>query len=53
MPDPRAVRDSCEFPGYRESGFWTVVETFYNQALFVKSRLGEGVLKDPLWEQEP
>jgi hypothetical protein len=51
--DPKAVRDFCEFLGYRESEFWAVVETFYNPALFVKNRLGEWALKDPVWEQEP
>jgi N-acetyl sugar amidotransferase len=51
--DPRAVRDFCEFLGYRESEFWSVVETFYNPALFVKNPLGEWTLKDPVWEQEP
>jgi len=49
--DVRAVRDFCDFLGYRESEFWAVVDNFYNRELFEKSFLGEWVLKNPVWKQ--
>lgn len=49
--DVRAVRDFCDFLGYRESEFWAIVDNFYNRDLFEKNCLGEWVLKKPVWEQ--
>lgn len=47
--DPKAVRDFCEFLGYRESEFWAVVDRLYNPDLFEKNAFGEWVLKHPVW----
>ncbi|MFN4219605.1 MAG: N-acetyl sugar amidotransferase [bacterium] len=49
--DPLAVRDFCQFLGYRESEFWAIVDKFYNPDLFTKNEFGEWVLKNPIWEQ--
>jgi N-acetyl sugar amidotransferase len=48
--DVRAMREFCQFLGYRESEFWAVVDKFYNPDLFKKNECGEWVLKDPVWE---
>lgn len=48
--DVKAVRDFCEFLGYSEAEFWTIVDKFYNQDLFEKNQFGEWVLKHPVWE---
>ncbi|MCX6056667.1 MAG: N-acetyl sugar amidotransferase [Chloroflexi bacterium] len=48
--DVKAVRDFCEFLGYKESEFWAIVDKFYNPDLFQKNGWGEWVLKDPVWE---
>jgi N-acetyl sugar amidotransferase len=50
--DVRAVRDFCDFLGYRESEFWAIVDKFYNRDFFEKNSLGEWALKNPVWEQE-
>jgi len=34
--DPLCVRDFCEFYGYTEDEFWTIVDKFYNPELFEK-----------------
>jgi N-acetyl sugar amidotransferase len=47
--DPIAVRDFCEFLGYSESEFWSIVDRFYNRQIFEKNRFGEWVLKNPVW----
>ena len=44
--DPLCVRDFCEFLGYTESKFWSVVDKFYNKNLFLKNNNGEWVLKN-------
>lgn len=49
--DPKVVRDFCEFLGYTESEFWAIVDKFYNTELFEKNKMGEWVLKDPVWKQ--
>ena len=38
--DPLCVRDFCDFLGYTEREFWTIVDGFYNPELFVKDKLG-------------
>ncbi len=48
--DVRAVRDFCEFLGYSESRFWGIVNGLYNTELFIKNKLGQWVLKHPVWE---
>lgn len=47
--DPRCVREFCEFCGYSESEFWSIVERHYNRDLFEKNKLGQWVLKTPVW----
>lgn len=39
--DDKAMRDFCQFLGYRESDFWSIVERFYNPELFKKNQFGE------------
>ena len=46
--DPLCVRDFCEFMGYSESEFWSIVDKFYNEELFTKNEFGEWVLKEPI-----
>lgn len=46
--DSLCVRDFCEFMGYSESEFWSVVDKFYNEELFTKNEFGEWVLKEPI-----
>lgn len=48
--DPLCVRDFCEFCGYSESEFWSIVDTFYNKDLFEKTNDSKWVLKHPVWE---
>lgn len=50
--DPLAVRDFCEFLGYRESEFWSIIDRFYNRDIFEKNEFGEWVLKEPVWKVE-
>lgn len=49
--DPFAIRDFCEFLGYSESKFWTIVNSLYNKELFKKDDVGNWVLKHPVWEE--
>lgn len=46
--DPKCVNDFCEFLGYTETEFWSIVDKFYNKDIFTKNELGEWVLKEPL-----
>lgn len=48
--DPLCVRDFCEFCGYTETEFWSIVDTLYNEELFEKDARGNWVLKHPVWE---
>lgn len=50
--DPFAVRDFCDFCGYSEREFWTIVERFYNKELFEKDIFGRWVLKNPIWSSQ-
>jgi N-acetyl sugar amidotransferase len=50
--DPLCVRDFCEFLGYSETEFWTIVDKHYNRDLFKKNKFGEWVLKEPIWEKK-
>lgn len=47
--DPLSVRDFCDFCGYSESEFWQIIDKQYNRDLFEKNRVGEWVLKNPIW----
>lgn len=49
--DPRSVREFCEFVGYTETEFWSIIDKFYNKDLFEKNPFGEWVLKNPIWTQ--
>ena len=49
--DPLSVRDFCNFLGYSETEFWTIMDNFYNRELFEKNNIGEWVLKNPIWNQ--
>lgn len=42
--DPLCVRDFCDFCGYSEAEFWSIVDKFYNPDLFEKKG-GKWVLK--------
>lgn len=46
--DPLAVRDFCEFLGYRESEFWAIIDKFYNKDIFIKDENGQWKMKKPL-----
>ena len=50
--DPASVRDFCEFVGYSETEFWSIIDNLYNRALFMKNEIGEWVLKNPIWKQK-
>lgn len=43
--DPLAVKDFCEFLGYRESQFYKIVDGLYNRELFEKDKFNKWVLK--------
>lgn len=43
--DPRAVREFCEFLGYSELQFWSIVDKLYNEDLFDRDQLGAWTLK--------
>ena len=46
--DPLCVRDFCEFVGYTEKEFWTIVDKLYDRDLFEKNSNGKWVLKQKL-----
>ena len=46
--DPLAIRDFCEFCGYTETEFWSIIDGLYNKDLFTQNDYGEWVLKNPL-----
>ncbi len=48
--DPLAIRDFCEFLGYSESEFWSIIDKFYNENLFEKDKNGKWTLKEPVWK---
>ncbi len=49
--DPLCIRDFCEFCGYSESEFHSIVDKLYNKDLFEKDSYGKWVLKEPIWNQ--
>ena len=49
--DVSSVRDFCEFLGYKESEFWSVIDSKYNKDIFEKDRYGKWVLKEPVWSK--
>lgn len=46
--DSRSIREFCEFVGYTETEFWSIVNNFYNRDLFIKNEFGSWVLKTPI-----
>lgn len=48
--DPLCIRDFCDFLGYTESQFWSIVDGLYNQDIFKKNSQGKWCLKNPVWE---
>ena len=50
--DPRCVREFCEFCGYSESKFWSIVDSLYNKDIFEQNECDEWVLKEPLWKKD-
>lgn len=42
--DPLAIRDFCEFLGYKEFEFWKIIDQNYNKDIFCKNSIGEWVL---------
>lgn len=46
--DPRSVREFCDFLGYNESKFWTIIDKLYNQELFEKNNIGLWKLRQEL-----
>ena len=48
--DPRSVREFCEFCGYSETEFWSIIDRLYNKELFEKNEFGQWILKHPVWE---
>lgn len=46
--DPLCVRDFCDFVGYTETEFWSIVDKLYNDKLFIKDDLGRWHLKDSI-----
>jgi len=49
--DPEAVEDFCEFAGYTEKEFYTILDKWYNPELFEKDEKGKWELKNPIWEE--
>lgn len=47
--DPLCVRDFCEFCGYSETEFWSIIDSLYNEEIFEKNEMGKWVLKKPIW----
>lgn len=43
--DPRCVREFCDFLGYSEHQFWSIIDSHYNPALFEKDCMERWVLK--------
>lgn len=47
--DPLCVRDFCEFLGYNESEFWSIINKQYNTELFAKNNCDRWVLKSHIY----
>lgn len=44
--DPLAVRDFCEFLGYKEEDFWQIIDNLYNKDIFEKTIYAGWKMKD-------
>ncbi len=49
--DSLCVRDFCQFLGYSEPEFWSIIEGLYNRELFMQDENGQWILKHPIWEE--
>lgn len=49
--DPLCVRDFCDFCGYSETEFWSIIDSLYNTELFKKDIHGNLELKNPVWKE--
>ena len=49
--DVLCIRDFCDFMGYSEVDFWSIIDKHYNKDLFKKNEYGHWVLKNPIWEK--
>jgi len=48
--DPLCVRDFCDFCGYTESEFWSIIDKLYNKEIFEKDLMGRWVLKNAIYD---
>lgn len=46
--DCLSVRDFCDFCGYSESEFWSIVDKMYNEEIFSKDKSGKWKLKNKI-----
>ena len=46
--DPLCVRDFCDFCGYSETEFWSIVDSMYNKDIFVKDPVRGWKLKEEI-----
>ena len=49
--DVLCIRDFCDFMGYSEVEFWSIIDKHYNEDLFMKNENGQWVLKNPIWKK--
>ena len=43
--DVLCIRDFCDFVGYSETEFWSIIDKLYNKELFEKNKFGKWTLK--------
>lgn len=48
--DVRCVRDFCDFLGYTETEFWSIIDKLYNTDIFEKDEMGRWVLKEAIYD---
>lgn len=48
--DPRSIKEFCQFVGYSEKEFWSIVDKQYNQDIFTKIDGVKWELKDPIYK---
>ena len=49
--DVRCIREFCDFLGYTETEFWSIIDKLYNKDIFEKNSFGKWVLKNPVWSE--
>lgn len=50
--DSLCIQDFCNFLGYTESQFWSIVDKLYNRNIFEKNSQGQWCLKNPVWREK-